>query len=167
MNSEDSNMPETEMIERKKPVWVGLALAPLAAPVLFIVLGLLLGKDNTPKAEFSGLKSWPFWAAMFVGVALVSYVATLTLAIPVASSLRRIGQFSFWPLVSTSALLGSLILASCSYALFWDEKHVWTAVHWLAAYGVVLGTGVGCAFCWFVGITSCSTRSRAKTHAPG
>lgn len=141
-----------------KPIWVGLALAPLTAPVLFVVLGLVFGKDNTPKHEFSGLESWPLWAGFFVGVAVLSYGVTLTIGTYLVSVLRRFGKFEFWSLIVSSAVLGAMVFIVVILVIAWGEKSLWLGALWFAGYGLLLGCGVSVTFCFLTGVTNDSLR---------
>jgi hypothetical protein len=147
-------MPDSEMNQESKPLWLGLCLAPLVAPILFVALGLVVGADKTSKQEFSGFESWRFWMLVFGAVAVLSYVETLTFGAVIVALLKHFGKLTFWPLVSLSAFTGSLTLASFMCVLGWNEKHLGSAVLWFAAYGLVLGCGVASSFCWITGLTS-------------
>ena len=50
---------------KQKPI-LGFFVAPLVGALVYLLLVLIVGDDNTPKQDYSGFKAWPFFAGTYV-----------------------------------------------------------------------------------------------------
>ena len=130
-----------------------VTVAPLAAPIVFMALGFIFGEDNTPKQEFSGPASWPYYPFIFLIVSMLSYFSTIIFGIPLVSLLKRIDKHSLWPILLCSLPIGAITYTIFVYFLGQDETELLIPLLIFASFGAVSAAAVSFTYCWFVGIT--------------
>ena len=138
----------------KRPLWLGLLFAPLAAPVLYYIGVLVFSSTPIESAKdvFTG------FLFVLVFAAPVSYVASLLLGVPFVMLLRFKGRLNFWWCSLGGVLLG--IVAFLLFIVAVSGMPILTEVRllevaWFVGAGGALGFGVASTFCAITGITIC------------
>ncbi|HEY6095008.1 MAG TPA: hypothetical protein VIU93_08655 [Gallionellaceae bacterium] len=144
---------------RKSPR-LGIILAPLAGALAYMLLAFILGEDNTPKKDYTGLQAWPVFVAMYIAVALICYMASILIGVPLSRYLKRHSRLEFWLLFMLSIPIGAASISGAVYLLVRNEAHIFVPLLIFAAYGAVTGAVVSATYCWLAGITT-----RLKSHA--
>ena len=150
-------MPDRKM-KLKKPLWFGLALAPLATPVLYAIWALLFWSDSTPKHDLSGFTSYAItaWMVVFAALTIFSYFISAVFGISLITILRRFNKLSFWWLVLPSTLFGAVAFVGVFFLLLTiaDEFKgvMWLEILRFSSVGGVFGFSISALFCLLVGI---------------
>ena len=77
----------------KRPFWLGVAVAPWAAPVALLIAGVtgMLATDGA-----RGASDWQFAAGILLSIGLpISYLAMGVLGVPYLIWLQRVGRFTW------------------------------------------------------------------------
>lgn len=161
-------MPNRKEPRLKRRVWLGALLAPLTAPILYVLFIMLFVPDTTPKHE----RSWETaLVALSVGLIPSSYLVNLVFGAPLIYILMRFEKLSFMWVVSLAAPLGAIALI-CLLVLtiaFGAEVH-WEAIKWheitsFLSTGAGLGVISAAVFCHLAGITMPSSGRGEKRRA--
>lgn len=123
----------------RRPLWLGLLLAPWAAPVALALM--TWGSDGSGNAALEVLAF-----ALALGLPL-AYVATALLGLPCVLWLRARGRLASWPLLLAAAPLGSGALV-LGFAAFGAKLGLMAQL----GIGASLGLAVALAFCLVCGI---------------
>jgi len=137
---------------RKSPK-IGLIIAPLVGAFVYMLLGFIFGEDNTPKNDYTGLQAWPFYVMMYTAVAILCYLVSIFIGMPLLSYLKRRGKLEFWKIILISIPIGALSITTPIYLLVRDETIIFIPLLFFAAYGAVTGVAVSLTYCWLAGIT--------------
>lgn len=145
-------MPAKMLRMRKSPK-LGLIFAPLAGALAYMLLVFIFGEDTTPKKDYTGLQAWPFYVAMYIAVALLCYLVSTLIGIPLLGYLKRHGKLVFWNIVLISIPIGAVSVAAVIYLFVRHETYILIPLLFFAAYGAVTGVVVSATYCWLAGIT--------------
>jgi hypothetical protein len=132
----------------KRPLWIGFSLAPVAAPLLYVLWALFFWNDPTPKQEFSGFDSYAIsvWVFSFVFHSLTSYVICLVIGIPLILTLWRFNKLSFWWVVLLATLLGAIAFVGVFFLVLAIAEefrgNIWFEILRFMGFGGALGFSV-------------------------
>ena len=123
----------------KRPFWLGVAVAPWAAPAALFIAGV--ASDGV-----RGASDWQFAAGIFLSIGLpISYLAMVTLGLPYLIWLRRVRRFT-WSYICA----GGLGIGAVTFPLALDVV-TGTSSPALAFPGAGLGLLAALAFCAVTG----------------
>lgn len=129
----------------RRPLWLGVLLAPWAAPLALALLALLLdGTRGTARAATGFVEVLAFALAFGLPVA---GAALLLVGLPATLWLRHRGRLAAWRLLLLAAPAGSLVLLAMLQAM---GATLGLAAQW--GLGAVMGLAVASVFCVACGI---------------
>ena len=132
---------------------IGLIISPLVGAFVYMLFSFIFGEDTTPKKDFTGLQAWPAYAMMYIAVAIICYLVSIFIGVPLLSYLKRQGKLELWRIILISIPIGALSIAIPIYLLVRNETIIFIPLLSFAAYGAVTGVAVSFTYCWFAGIT--------------
>ena len=152
----------------KRSIWLGATLAPLTAPIVYMVLVMLLVPDTSPKQERT-------WEVALVALTFVlipaSYFVSFVFGAPLIYVLGRLEKLSFWWVSMLAAPLGaSALILLLLVAIAFGASVQWVRVGWedVASFlgtGATLGVVIASAFCLLAGITMPSSGRGKRRRA--
>ena len=114
-------------MSHSKRLWLAWILAPLTAPVVFLLLALVYGLATSRDWSMKSIGEYVQGAAsVFVFGSLAAYAATAVVGLPAFLLLRKLGLLNYY----TMALVG--IVAATVYVI---------VVDWATLSALVLGVG--------------------------
>ncbi len=133
-----------------RPLWVGGLIAPLAAPVAFFLVLLVLSVTRSGWAP--GTQDWEAGVMAAVAFVLpVSYFATWLLGMPCLYWLQRKSQLSTFRVCTLAILFG--MIAMWAFQLIGANGQLDLAhVFYGGLIGAALAVCVALLLCWVVGI---------------
>ncbi len=150
-----------DVFASKKRLILGAAIAPLSAPVLYVLFVMLFLPDHTPKQERTWEAALQMLAFFFIPT---SYIISYFFGAPLIYILKRLKRLSFWPVLLISlpfgaaAIIGFLIVILMSspvnYRDFKGWQDVAQSVSTGAIPGAILGLIIALTFCLISGITT-------------
>jgi len=146
---------------KKKPI-VGFFVAPLVGALVYLMLVLIVGDDNTPKQDYSGIKAWPFFAGTYAFVAIILYILSIFPGIPFLKFLKNHGKLTFWRVFSGSVVIVGVASSAVVYYFLRGESNIAIGVIFIGGYGAITGAATSITYCWFAGITSHSKTGAAS-----
>ena len=134
----------------KRSIWLGYAIAPITAPLLYGVIALFL-PGVTENKEFNAFT----WFASITFFSLVSYVACLIFGAPLISILKKYNKLSFLWLVLPSSMLYATSLYITLFHIMEGEiiGNKLSVIGYTLLIGFGLGIVVTSLFSVIVGIT--------------
>ena len=155
-----SSFPQSTLIQRNhtRSLWMGAVLAPLATPIAAVPLAVFL--DPPPYSGFiDALIFSPFVAIASI---IWGYLGTISIGLPTALLLQRLGHLSALLLCTASLPLGVAFWLT----LRWFSPDPFQLRQSLAEAFVFAGTSltVAVAFCLASGITIRSSRTPIATR---
>lgn len=145
----------------QKPI-LGLFVAPLVGALVYLLLVLIVGDDNSPKQDYSGFKAWPFFAGTYVFVAIILYILSIFAGIPFIKFLKNRGKLTFWRVLSGSIVIVGVASSAVVYYILRGESNIAIGVIFIGGYGAITGAATAITYCWFAGITSHSKTDAAS-----
>jgi hypothetical protein len=130
--------------QHRRPLWLGVLIAPWAAPFALALLSAAVDGDADLHASATFIEVFAF--ALVFGLP-IAYVALAGAGIPLVLWLRRRGRLATWRVVSCAAPVGSTVLVLAFAAM--GAKLAMTAQ---LGIGALMGVSVAIAFCAVCGI---------------
>jgi small basic protein len=128
----------------RRPLWLGLLIAPWAAPFALALMSAWLDGDADLHETATFIEVFAF--ALVFGLP-VAYLGLAALGLPMTIWLRRRGRLAAWRIVLVAAPLGSAVLVAALVAF--GAKLGMVAQ---LGIGAALGIAVAFAFCLVCGI---------------
>jgi hypothetical protein len=132
-----------------KKAWLGILVAPLAAPVLYQI-GLILFEYKTV-GDIKTLVNQAFIPLLAIALP-ISYGAMLLIGLPLIWILKRIDYLNFFTLTFGALIFGALIMAYIYGPQSWTNVGLKDYL-WYPIYGGFLGFSVAAVYCLITGIT--------------
>ena len=146
----------------KRPLWVGVLLAPLAVPLVTYTWTSIIYSELGLSFNFSLGSDGAF---LIASVTAVSYALTILIGVPILLSLRRVDRLSFLWVELSFAMVAAIVMLMM--LLYIETGFSWQVLLYSLKVGVPLGCIVGAVLCWVTGITVRSTRTRAEVARAG
>jgi hypothetical protein len=127
----------------KRPLWLGVALAPWAPPAALFFAGVA-GALATDGAR--GASDWQFAAGLFIAFGLpISYLAMVALGLPYLIWLRRVRRFTWFYICTGGVGIGAVTFPATLHVVTGASSPA------LAFPGAGLGLLSALAFCAVTG----------------
>ena len=133
----------------KRPLWLGLLLAPLTSPVIYYA-GMLLFTD--PQIESGDLITIFFVVSIYA--LPVSYLGSIVLGIPYVLLLKAKNHLDFWWCSLGAIPLGALAYVVLMLAISSTQSIDIVLLEnlWIFSVGGAMGFGIASTFCAITGI---------------
>ena len=139
----------------KRNTLPGVTIAPLMAPIVYVLFVMIFVPDTTPKQE----RTWEAAFAVLVLLIPASYLISFALGAPLIYVLKRVNNLYFWPVVIMSVPLGIfgvviilLVIHAFGATVDWNLL-IRQDILSLLTTGAILGLIVSVTFCLLAGIT--------------
>jgi hypothetical protein len=149
-----------EHTQYKRPIWLGFLIAPLAAPLAFIVV--LAAYDAASGGIEDIIRFLKGTVIFFIIGVPISYGAMLVLGLPYVLWLKRLGRFT-----SNYICLGAIVSGAITFTAYWaGGRNLPQPLVYYSLLGSLLGLVSGLVFVATVGPNKSFKSGTPKSGAP-